>query len=124
MNRTLIYTINETETGFPIKKYLKNQGYSSRSLVELKKFPESVLVNGTERHMNFPLEAGDILTIQIQEDCSSEKIPPRRASSGHCIRGRRLTGCQQTCRHAHPSFHEPLRKFSGERAGMVFCYTE
>lgn len=76
MNRTLTYTINETENGFPIKKYLKNQGYSSRSLVELKKFPESVLVNGTERHMNFPLEAGDILTIQIQEDCSSEKIPP------------------------------------------------
>jgi len=76
MNRTLTYTINETENGFPIKKYLKNQGYSSRSLVELKKYAESVLVNGTERHMNFPLETGDILTIQIQEDSSSEKIPP------------------------------------------------
>lgn len=76
MKRTLIYTINETETGFPIKKYLKNQGYSSRSLVELKKYRESVLVNGTGRHMNFPLETGDTLTIRIQEDSSSEKIPP------------------------------------------------
>ena len=76
MNRTLTYTINETENGFPINKYLKKKGFSSRSLVELKKIPESVLVNGVWRHMNFPLQTGDILTIQIQEEHSSEKIPP------------------------------------------------
>ncbi len=76
MNRTLTYTVTETENGFPINKYLKNLGYSSRSLVELKKMPESVLVNGTWEHLNFPLHTDDILTIQIQENSSSEKIPP------------------------------------------------
>ncbi len=76
MNRTLTYTITETENGFPINKYLKGLGYSSRSLIELKKMQESVLVNGTWKHMNFLLHTGDTLTIQIQEDASSEKIPP------------------------------------------------
>ena len=76
MNRTLTYTITETENGFPINKYLKRQGYSSRSLVELKKIPESILVNGVERHMNFLLNVGDVLTVRIQEDNSSEKISP------------------------------------------------
>ncbi len=76
MNRTLTYSITEAENGYPINKYLKNLGYSSRSLVELKKMPESVLVNGNWEHLNFSLQAGDILTIQIQENTCSEKIPP------------------------------------------------
>lgn len=76
MNRTLTYTITETENGFPINKYLKNLGYSSRSLIELKKIPESVLVNDNPEYMNFALHTGDLLTIHIQEEGSSEKIPP------------------------------------------------
>jgi len=76
MNRTLTYTITETENGFPINKYLKSLGYSSRSLIELKKMPESVLVNGKWEYMNYRLHTGDLLTIRIQEESSSEKIPP------------------------------------------------
>lgn len=76
MNRTLTYTITKTDADLPISSYLKQLGYSSRSLVELKKMPESVLVNGEWVHMNRPLSAGDTLTIQIQENISSEKIPP------------------------------------------------
>ncbi len=76
MNRTLTYTITSENENLPISSYLKNLGYSSRSLVELKKMPESVLVNGNWEHMNFCLQANDILTIRIQEDTSSEKIPP------------------------------------------------
>lgn len=76
MNRTLTYSITETEQGLPISNYLKHQGYSSRSLVELKKMPGSVLVNGRWEYLNHPLQAGDTLTIQIQENTPSEKIPP------------------------------------------------
>ena len=76
MNRTLTYSITEAEQGLPISNYLKHLGYSSRSLVELKKMPESVLVNGKWEYLNHPLQAGDTLTIQIQENASSEKIPP------------------------------------------------
>lgn len=76
MNRTLTYHITEKEHGFPISKYLKTMGYSSRSLIELKKMRSSVLVNGKWEHLNFPLQTDDTLIIHIQEEASSEKIPP------------------------------------------------
>lgn len=38
--------------------------------------PESTIVNGVWVHMNHQLQEGDILTIHIQEENSSEKIPP------------------------------------------------
>lgn len=81
MNRTLTYTITEADQNLssdrlPVSAYLKRQGYSSRSLVELKKMPESVLVNGSWVHLNHLLQPGDTLTIHIQENLSSEKIPP------------------------------------------------
>lgn len=76
MNRTLTYHITEKEQGIPISNYLKNQGYSSRSLIELKKMAESVLINGEWVYLNRLLQAGDTLTIHIQEEESSEKIPP------------------------------------------------
>lgn len=76
MNRTLTYSITESEQGLPVSNYLKHQGYSTRSLTELKKMPESVLVNGKWEYLNHTLQAGDVLTIQIQENASSGKIPP------------------------------------------------
>lgn len=76
MNRILTYSVTETDAGLPISKYLKQRGYSSRCLIELKKMPESVLVNGKWEHMNLCLKAGDTLTIRIQEEASSENIPP------------------------------------------------
>uniref|UniRef100_UPI004056CDAA RluA family pseudouridine synthase n=1 Tax=Acetatifactor sp. TaxID=1872090 RepID=UPI004056CDAA len=76
MNRTLTYSVTKAHAGLPISNYLKLHGYSSRSLIELKKMPESVLVNGNWEHLNHPLQAGDTLTIHIKEESSSEKIPP------------------------------------------------
>lgn len=76
MNRTLTYHISETEQGFPINRYLKSLGYSSRNLAELKKKTDSVLLNGESVFLNHPLGQGDVLTIRIREEVSSEKIPP------------------------------------------------
>lgn len=76
MNRTLTYSITESEQGLPVSNYLKHQGYSTRSLTELKKMPESVLINGKWEYLNHTLQSGDTLTIQIQENTSSGKIPP------------------------------------------------
>ena len=76
MNRTLTYTITETSQGIQVSRYLKDLGYSSQNLVELKKMPESVLVNGEWVYLNHKLQSGDILTIHIKEDASSEKIVP------------------------------------------------
>lgn len=76
MNRTLTYIITTAEAGLPISKYLKQQGYTSRNLIALKQMPESILVNGHWVHINHSLQENDTLTVRIQEEHSSEKIPP------------------------------------------------
>ncbi len=76
MNRTLTYTIENEFHGISVSSYLKSKGFSSQNLVELKKMPESVLVNGKWVYLTHRLNAGDNLTIHIIETASSEKIPP------------------------------------------------
>lgn len=76
MERTLIYRIDDDNAGITVAQYLKKKGYSSANLTDLKKMPESILVNGKWEFMIFRLSAGDVLTVHIQENTSSEKIPP------------------------------------------------
>lgn len=76
MKRTLIYHISTTAQNLPISTYLKNQGFSSQNLVELKKMPESVLLNEKWVYLNQKVNSGDVLKIQICENASSEKIVP------------------------------------------------
>ena len=76
MNRELIYTITNEYNGFQIDKYLKAQGYSSANITAIKKMPNNVVIEGQWVHMNYKLKAGDILTVNISENESSEKIPP------------------------------------------------
>ena len=76
MNRTLTYEINSEYAGYSIDKYLKSQGYSSANITAIKKMPNNVVIDGEWVHMNRKLHAGEILTVNISEDNSSEKIPP------------------------------------------------
>lgn len=57
---------------------MKKRGYSAANLTDLKKIPQSVLVNGKWEYMIFRLHAGDVLTVHIVESVSSPKIPPVR----------------------------------------------
>ena len=76
MNRTFVYTINHDAEGLTISAYLKSLDYSSQNLIELKKMPESVLVNNQWVYLNHHLQSGDVLTIHIREEVSSAKIVP------------------------------------------------
>lgn len=76
MNRTLTYHITASDTGLRVEQYLRRRGFSRQNLVELKKMPESILVNGTWYYLNQTLSAGDELAVHIREEMSSEKIPP------------------------------------------------
>jgi len=55
---------------------LQEKGFSRQNLVELKKIPQSILLNGVWEHVTCKLVKGDTLCIQIKEDDSSEKILP------------------------------------------------
>jgi len=76
MKRTLIYHIPVEKTGKMIQDFLKEQGYSSGNISDLKKMPDSVFQNGHTAFMKERLQAYDTLTIHIQEEAGSEKIPP------------------------------------------------
>ncbi|WP_330619770.1 RluA family pseudouridine synthase [Pseudobutyrivibrio sp.] len=76
MNRTLNYQIATEYNEFTIDKYLKSKGYSSANITAIKKMPNNVMIAGEWVHMNRKLKTGEILTVNISEDNSSEKIPP------------------------------------------------
>lgn len=76
MKRILNYKIGRQEEGLRVEQYLRRLGYSRQNLVELKKFPKSVLVNGQEFYMNRKLTAGDEMTVTILEETAVQKIVP------------------------------------------------
>ena len=76
MERILSYKISEKEENMPISKFLKQQGFSSQNIIELKKMNRSILINNEWVHVNYCLKAGQELVIHIQEEVSNEKIIP------------------------------------------------
>lgn len=76
MERTLNYTTENLITSMPVSHFLKQKGFSSQNLVQLKKSPDAVLANEVPCFMNHVLHPGDTLTLHIREARSSEKIPP------------------------------------------------
>ena len=67
MERTIIYQIRESDFGLRVEQYLRHKGYSYQNLTQLKKMPESILINGVWSYMRSPLACGDILTVHIRE---------------------------------------------------------
>ena len=47
MERTITYQISESEHGLRVEQYLRHKGYSYQNLTQLKKMPESILINGS-----------------------------------------------------------------------------
>lgn len=76
MNRTLTYAITEQEACQTIEQFLRGKGYSSQCIKELKKQWGSILINAEPQYMKVALQEGSTLTVHIQEESSSEKIPP------------------------------------------------
>lgn len=76
MERIITYHIDNTSTGLRIEQYLRRRSYSYQNLTQLKKMPESILINGVWSYMRTPLKSGDILTVHIKETESSPNIPP------------------------------------------------
>ena len=76
MDRKITYHIDAASAGLRIEQYLRRRGYSYQNLTQLKKMPESILVNSVWSYMRTTLKNGDILTVHIQENESSPHIPP------------------------------------------------
>lgn len=76
MERILTYKISENENNLRIEQFLRRRGYSRQNLTDLKRMPESILINGKWSYLRDVLHTQDILTVHIQEVECSELIPP------------------------------------------------
>ena len=76
LNRPLTYSITKSEASQTMEQFLKSKDYSSQCIKELKKMPQSILIDGEWQYMKHLLQPGETLTVHVQEDASSEKIPP------------------------------------------------
>lgn len=76
MTRILEYKINEQFDNMPISFFLKSMGFSRQCVIALKKQEKGILLNGIWAYVNTKLCPGDILTLTLSEEASSEKIPP------------------------------------------------
>lgn len=76
MNLTLTYTIKKQEAGRTAADFLRDQGYSGRILVQLRKTSGAILINGLPAFSNRTLAEGDILTVLFPEEPCSEGIVP------------------------------------------------
>lgn len=75
MVRSIDYSIPSTWVG-SIQQFLKSRGYSTQCLISLKKNPDNVLLNGQPAYLTAKVTKGDLLTIHIREEHSSEHIDP------------------------------------------------
>lgn len=76
MIRTFHFAITSQESGMPIGFFLKSMGVSSSCLIQLRKHPGSILINNIPVLMKTTMQAGDILTVILEEQKTSEHIPP------------------------------------------------
>lgn len=75
MNRTLKYKVGKEDAGLRVELFLRRKGFSRQNLVEIKRMPKSIMVNGIHYYMKQTLAEGDILKVHISETECSEKIP-------------------------------------------------
>lgn len=76
MQRIFQYTIPQLNTPISVKAFLKQQGFSGRSLIVLKAQEESVLVNDRPVFINHLMQSGDELVVRLGEEKSSEYVEP------------------------------------------------
>lgn len=76
MNRTLIYHITKKDSPSTVESFLKERGYSRQIIIQLKKTTDGILVNDQWAYAKTQLSEGDIMTIHLEENASSEHIVP------------------------------------------------
>lgn len=76
MKRTFLYQITPADAGHSIEQFLKEQGFSSQNIIDLKKMPESILINDVWEHVTYLLQPLDTLKVCMKETQSSQKILP------------------------------------------------
>lgn len=82
MRRCLSYTVEKTDEGKTVERYLKERGYSHQVIVQLKKTSKGIRRNGVWAYTNERVQTGDRLDICLEEEECSDQIEPVRLPFG------------------------------------------
>ncbi len=121
MNRTLTYPITSQDATQTIEQFLRGKSYSSQCIKELKKQWGSILINDEPQYMRHYMKAGEILTVQIQEETSSEKIPPVELPLDIIYEDEDLLVINKP---AHMPIHPSLNNYENSLANALAWYFE
>lgn len=106
MIRQFTYRIEPEYDSFTIREYLSLKGYPNAVFVQLKKTPESVLLNGVWAYMRTKLSAGDELFIRLEESTSSAHILPVSMPLSICYEDEDILAVNKPAQmHVHPSLN-------------------
>lgn len=119
MKRTIDYQITRADEGIRIEQFLRRQGFSGQNLTLIKRMPQNILLNGQFVYMKDNVHAGDHLRVQINEEASSEKIPPVDLPLDIIYEDEDIIVLNKAAGHAHSSFHGKLREFTCKRFGIL-----
>ena len=78
MKRVFTYTIQEKFNNYTVSLFLKEHKYSSNIITHLKRTENGILLNDKWARVGDILCTGDLLTIQIVEEESSDNIVPTK----------------------------------------------
>ena len=73
--RKIQYKLGQEDEGRRIRQVLRRKGYSRQNMIELKKTPGCVLLDGQPEYFPEKVHAGQVLTILIKEEKSSDIFP-------------------------------------------------
>jgi len=105
MTRDLEYNITAQDNGVTISDYLKKQGFSHAVIVQLKKIPESILLNGKWEYMSTRLNDGDCLFIHFEETEGSENIVATNLPLSICYEDEDILVVNPADMPIHPSMN-------------------
>ena len=88
MEKRIDYEIKENDCGKTIESYLRERGYSRKILVHLRQTNLGITVAGELAYTTRVLKEGNILSVRLSEETSSERIIPVKCSGRSIPRSR------------------------------------
>lgn len=76
MKKILTYPITIKEEGLCVRQFLQARGYSRHLLIRLKNSPDGILADGRPVWADYPLKAGEVLEVRLEETKASSAIVP------------------------------------------------
>ncbi len=76
LRQTLTLTVSSESAGLTIRNVLRDFGFSSHLLIQLKQREHSVLLNGAPAYFNTPVKEGDLVDVLLPREASPDKLVP------------------------------------------------